>query len=173
MEHTKAQKRMLICAAFLSLGALGGVLTFSRLSQTALEKICDWIYRFLIADPLPQLPLVSLILPLLLLLSGASAFGAGMILCLCLMSGFVFGALEASAFRLHFLPLVTGAFFLLESVCILQIGICMLRRASMVYAQVGQGQFKPDYRFDRASVISAFSVLLVAAFVFAYYLLNI
>ena len=174
MEHTKAQKRMLICAAFLSLGALGGVLTFARLSDPAFEKIGSWIHRLLMANPLMQIPLTALVVPLLLLLTGASAFGTVFIVCLLMVSGFAFGAGETAALRLRFLPLVTGAFLLLNSLCILQIGVCMLRRASVLRAQVGRSRHvRPDYRFDIASVAAAFFVLVLAAFIFAYYLLNV
>ena len=174
MEHTKAQKRMLICAAFLSLGALGGVLTFARLSEPALEKIGSWVHRFLMVNPLMQIPLTALVVPLLLLISGASAFGTVFVFCLLMISGFAIGAGETAALRLHFLPLVTGAFLLLDSLCVLQIAVCMLRRASVLRAQVRRGgQVRADYRFDVASAAAAFFVLVLAAFIFAYYLLNV
>ena len=126
------------------------------------------------ANPLMQIPLTALVVPLLLLLTGASAFGAIIVVCLLMISGFAFGAGETAALRLHFLPLVTAAFFLLDSLCILQISISMLRRASVLRAQVGRGeQIRPDYRYDTASVAAAIFVLILAAFVFAYYLLNV
>ena len=174
MERNKAQRRLLICAAFFSFGALNGAMTFSRLSAAAAECFGGSVSGFLLPNLMLTVPLSALIAPLLLILCGASPFGAVFISCLLLLFGFASGAAECALIRLNCLPWIMGAFLLLYGLCLLQIGGVMVRRASLVRSRLSSDVLiKPDYGYDRARVIASIFVLILAALAFAYFVLNI
>ena len=174
MEHNKAQKRLLICAAFFSFGALGGTLTYARISQKAAELIAISLFKPLSSDPILMIPLAAMVPPLMLLLCGASAFGNVYVPGFLWIVGFAAGAANCAAVRTSFYPLIIGAYFLLYTLCLLQIGGIMLRRASLMRLQMASsGSIRPDYGYGVQPALAAMSVLLLTALAFAYFVLNI
>lgn len=172
MEHTKAQKRMLICAAFFSFGTLGGALTMSKLSADAAAGCCGVIADFFGKQPLLRFPLFALATPLLLLLAGSSPLGILLIGPVLALSGASCGFAVCGLIRMNLPSPVWLGFVLMYAVCLLQIGGCMLRRSSLVRMQIRcGGLLRPDYGFDASRVLCALALLFLAALSFAYYAL--
>ncbi len=169
MEHRLAQRRMLICAAFFSFGALSGATTFLRLSEAAAERVENLACGFFAAQPLLRIPAAAVVMPLLLLINGPGLIGAVMLCALLAVFGFAGGLLESMEMKAGSFPLVTTSFLILFTLCLLQLGSCMLRRAMR---SGGHRRLKTDQSYDSPRIAGAIAVLILAAFAFACFILR-
>ena len=173
MEHKLAQRRLLICAAFFSFGAMSGALTLARLSEPAISCAANTFVSFGLAGPFLMIPALFLIFPLLLLLAGLSPSGSLFISGMLVIAGFFSGFLLMLALSAQYHPYVMSAFFALYGFCLLSLGSCMLRKSSLLRKQVAfSGMFSPDYGYDALRTVSAILVILMAAFAMACFVLN-
>ena len=174
MEHRKAQKRMLICAAFFSFGTVCGLMTFLRLSLPASEQIECITASFLMEKPAVFLPAVLLLLPLILIIFGVST--AGFVLIDLLLS--VFGC--AAGFSAGILMnasrhgLLFSAFLLVYSLCLIMIGGSLRRISLLVRRQIQSGGLlRQDFGFDAPRIICCLFVILLTALILAYFMLSV
>ena len=168
MEHRLAHRRMLICAAFFSFGAFSGALTVLRLSEATAKRVFFEVSSFFCFHPLFRIPAAAVLITLLLFLGGHGAAGAVAVCFLLSAIGFAGEFLEGLAMRAGSFPGLSFAFLIPVSVCFLQIGCTMLRKRHS-----HSGLRKTDRAYDSARAAVATAVLLLAAFVFALYLLNL
>ncbi len=174
MEQIKAQRRMLICAAFYSLGCLSGAVTLFKLSDSAVARITDLLCSCCLRSPFIFIPFVSALGPMLAMIIGPSAFGALVVCGIITLSGFVGGFFEYLAIRIGFFPILAAAYLMLYSYCLLQIGGILLRITFLRCRRVFSSGFsKPDRLFDHGRIIAAFSVLLLASFAFSLFVLSL
>ena len=173
MEQIKAQRRMLICAAFFTFGSLCGVLTLFRLSPMAISHFSMSVCAFFSSNPLLLIPLTAALGPMLMLISVTSFLSIVIVCVLLLVYGFFGGALECLAVRFAYYPIINTAFVLLSSFCLMQIGGCVLRLALQLRRNSISFSFAGiDRSFDAPRIIGASVVLLLASLAFALFILN-
>jgi hypothetical protein len=173
MEHSKAQKRLLISTAFFSSGCLGGALTFMRLSDASAAGITESCGKLLSVNPLLYLPAVIMLPVGLMCAVSASAHGKAFIAVSLYFTGFLSGAVMDASLRFSCHPFLVGEFLILYTICMTRISASMFHLASYTRLQLRcGGRFRPDRSYDRKLAASASAVLLLASFAIAYYLLR-
>ena len=174
MDHKRAQRRMLICAALFSFGTLGGALTVFELSSASAERITAEIGSFVSFHPTVLILLFAVLFACLLLLSGLSIFGSVFTCLLLAVIGSSCGFLVSLALRSAFYPVVSAAFLAVFGLCYIQLGAGMLRRSALLLKQrTCSGLAKPDASFDRPSVWGSFILLILTAGSLACFILNL
>ena len=149
MEHKSAQRRFLVCAAFLCFGSLCGALTFYRISHLTAGQISD-----LVAAPFAKHPIL---LPLSVLLGPM------------LMMGF----LEFLAIRIGFFPLMTSVSFLICSACYLKTGGSMMRLSMKMKSRIlYSGLSNTDFSYDFRRIYCSLFILFLLSLAYSLFLLS-
>ncbi len=174
MEHRKAQKRMLICAAFFSFGTVCGLMTFLRLSIPAAEQIECISASFFVEKPLIFLPAVLLLLPVILIIFGVSAVGFVLIDLLLSVFGSAVGFSAGILMNASRHGLLFSAFLLVYSLCLIMIGGSVRRISLIVRRQLRSGGLlRQDFGFDTPRIICCLFVILLTALILAYFMLSV
>ena len=173
MEHKTAQRRILVCAAFVCFGSLCGATTFYRISHLSAGQISDLVAAPFAHHPMLMLPLAILLGPILMLMFGHCPLGTVFISCILLLSGFFIGFLEFLAIIVGFIPIFTSAFFVICSACYVQIGGSVLRLYLKHKRKVlCSGLSRPDFSYDYRRIFSALSILLFLSLAYSLFILS-
>jgi hypothetical protein len=174
MEHSQAQKRMLICAAFFSFGTLCGALSFLQLSVPASMHIWELVFGFVARRPLLLVPAAFCAAPLLLLVFGFSASGFVFSDLILTFAGFVSAFAVGMLLRFTHDGFLCSAFLWLACLCLVVTAASVRRLSFLIRTQIRSGGLlRPDYAYDALRISVCFSVILLAAFALAYYILSV
>ncbi len=170
MGHSKAHRRLLFCAALFSFGSLSGAMTLMRLSDASAFRIVVRCCEFMSVRPFLRIP-TMIMLPAVL--TCASAWATSFSTVLLCFSGFISGAAMDASLRFSCSPLLMCGFLILYALCMVRLSASVLHLASCTRLQLrSSGRFRPDRSYDWKLAACASSVLLMASFALAYYLLR-
>lgn len=172
MEHKSAQRRFLVCAAFLCFGSLCGALTFYRISHLTAGQISDLVAAPFAKHPI-LLPLSVLLGPMLMMIIGYCHLGTFFIPCILSLLGFFMGFLEFLAIRIGFFPLMTSVSFLICSACYLKTGGSMMRLSMKMKNRIlYSGLSNTDFSYDFRRIYCSLFILFLLSLAYSLFLLS-